>query len=140
MIIMEYIKGNVAKILNEYTVILNIGFKSKVEEGMKFIIYSEGEEIFDPISGASLGKFENVKAKVKVINVAENYSVARSDEYELTGGVTSAAAAALAAFSGFNQIQVNKKLSLDEETKRNIVEFEKDSVIREKDLVRQIVS
>ena len=94
---MEPIKGNVAKIMDEYTVILNIGFKSKVEEGMRFIIYTERDEKFDPISGTNLGKFENVKAKVKVINVAENYSIARSDEYEYTGGVASATAAIIAA-------------------------------------------
>lgn len=138
---MEPLKGNVARIMDEYTVILNIGFKSKVEEGMRFIIYTERDEIFDPISGAALGKFENVKAKVKVINVAENYSVARSDEYEYTGGIASATAANIAAtLAGYRQIEINKKLPLDEETKRSIVQFEKDAVIHEGDLVRQIIS
>jgi len=136
---MEPIKGNVAKIIDEYTVILNIGFKSKVEEGMRFIIYSEGEEIIDPISGKNLGKFENVKAKVKVISVAENYSIAKSDEYQTVGGVESTTVALLAALA-YNKREINKELPLDEETKKSIVKYEKDDLVHERDLVRQIIS
>lgn len=143
---MDPIKGMVAAIKDEYTVVLNIGSKDKVEEGMKFIIYSEGEEIIDPESGESLGKFENVKAKVKVLNVAENYSTARSDEYEsitidplgLSGGILSIASLA-STFSVYNK-EVNKKLPLDEEAKRSFLKCDSDSLIHVKDRVRQIIS
>jgi hypothetical protein len=136
---MEPIKGNVAKIIDEYTVILNIGFKSKVEEGMRFIIYSEGEEIIDPVSGKNLGKFENIKAKVKVVSVAENYSTAKSDEYQTIGGIETVTASMIAALA-YNKREINKGLPLDDETKRSIVKYEKDEVVHARDLVRQIIS
>lgn len=143
---MDAIKGMVAAIKDEFTVILNIGSKDKVEEGMKFIIYSEGEEIIDPESGESLGNFENVKAKVKVISVAENYSTAKSDEYEsitidpleISTGIFSSLASLRTTFPYSKE--VNKKLPLAEEAKSSFLKCDSDSLIRVKDRVRQIIS
>lgn len=139
---MDAIKGMVAAIKDEYTVVLNIGAKDKVEEGMKFIIYSEGEEIIDPKSKESLGKFENVKAKVKAINVAENYSTARSDEYESITidpfGLNNVSLLAN-TFSVYSK-EINKKLPLDEEAKKSFLKCDNDSVVRVGDIVKQIIS
>lgn len=135
---MDAIKGIVAAIKDEYTVILNIGSKDKVEEGMKFIIYSEGEEIIDPESGESLGKFENVKAKVKVISVSENYSTAKSDEYAY---INSSIASSLSlVLSSYNQKEITKQLPLSDEAKSSFIKYDSDSLIRVKDRVRQIIS
>jgi hypothetical protein len=77
------IEGKIAKIIDSATVVINRGSETGVENGMKFIIYQKGEEIFDPDTGESLGFFEHIKAKIKVIQVNEKFSTARSAETEI---------------------------------------------------------
>ncbi|NQE04351.1 hypothetical protein C5S32_00635 [ANME-1 cluster archaeon GoMg1] len=67
------IEGKVAEIVDEYTVVINRGQEHGVEEDMRFVIYEPGEEIKDPETDESLGKFEYVKAKVEVVNVQEKF-------------------------------------------------------------------
>jgi hypothetical protein len=77
---MPRIEGKVARILNKYEVVINRGSIHGVEEGMRFIIYEPGEDIIDPETQASLGKYEYVKRKVRVVNVSDKFSTAKSDE------------------------------------------------------------
>lgn len=78
----QLINGKIAEIEDQYTVIINKGFEDGVKERMRFIIYKQGKEIFDPDSKASLGYLEHVKAKVKITQVSAKHSIARSDETE----------------------------------------------------------
>lgn len=68
------IKGQIISILNEYEVIINKGSKVGLKEGDRFVIYEEGEEIFD-LNETSLGKLEIVKGKVKIEHVQEKFSI-----------------------------------------------------------------
>jgi len=77
----EPIKGEVSRIIDKYSVILNVGRIDNVVAGMDFVIYTEGEEIYDS-KGKSLGKIEHVKAKVEVVHVQERLSIAESSEFE----------------------------------------------------------
>jgi hypothetical protein len=77
---MDLIKGKVADLKGDYAVIINRGTENGVEEGMRFIIYTEGEEIRDPDTDDSLGKIDYIKAKVKVKYSAEKYSWAETYE------------------------------------------------------------
>jgi len=76
----EGIKGNVAGILDDFTLVLNIGSENGVRSGMKFVIYELGETILDPGTQKELGKLELVKGFVEVINVQPNLCTVISSE------------------------------------------------------------
>ena len=80
---MEMIEGQITKVPNPYTVVINRGDIHGVEEDMRFIIYRIGDDIIDPETGDSLGELEYVKAKVKITYVAEKYSIAETYKQEL---------------------------------------------------------
>ncbi len=128
---MTGIEGKVAGIINVYTVVINRGYKHGIEEDMRFVIYERGEEIKDP-EGESLGIFENVKAKVEVVNVQEKFSTAETYE---TQTMTMPAIQALTQLRGQT---TRKELPLDEETSARLQKGLKPSV-KIGDLVRQIL-
>lgn len=67
----------VIKILDEFTLLINIGKSSgKIDIDDRIIIYEEGPEIKD-IDGTSLGNFEFVKATLLVTNVQQDFSIAK---------------------------------------------------------------
>ncbi len=72
---MEKIEGKVAKILDEYSIVINVGRNSGVVDGMVFAIFVQSdEEIKDPDSGEVLGKLENIKEHVFVSHVQDRFS------------------------------------------------------------------
>jgi hypothetical protein len=125
---MPGIEGKVAKIIDEYTVVINKGSDNGVEENMRFIIYEKGKEIIDPDSKESLGYFEYVKGKVKVDIVNEKYSIAKSYHQAIVGVPNYFNIGAIAP----------KELPLDEETKKGL-EKSGITIVKEGDLVRQIL-
>lgn len=72
------ITAKVAKILNEFQLVLNVGAQQGVKKGMQFIIFEEGEEIKDPQSGSSLGRMELVKGEVEVTHVQDALCLVQS--------------------------------------------------------------
>ena len=79
---MAQIKGKIAKIIDESTVIINVGQQDGVTSGMRFVIYEEGEEILDPDTGGSLGAWEVVKGEVVAKHVQERIAVAQAPPKE----------------------------------------------------------
>ena len=69
----------VAKIIDEFTLVINKGREDVVSEGERFLIYSIGEEILDPDTKKSLGKLEIVKGTGKVLHVQSRLSTISSD-------------------------------------------------------------
>lgn len=78
----EPISGQVAAIIDETTLVLNIGYREGVKVDMVFTVFSEGQEITDPQTGDALGKWEIVKADVVVTHVQERMATARSPVVE----------------------------------------------------------
>ncbi len=72
------VTGRVARILDENSLVLNVGEQEGVQKGMKFVVYEPGEEIKDPVTGASLGALEIVKAEVVAVHVQEHLTLAKS--------------------------------------------------------------
>ena len=70
------IEGKVAAIIDENKFVINRGRIAGVDEGMTFAIFTIEEEVIDPKTGVSLGNFEDVKAKVKVIYTQEKMCTA----------------------------------------------------------------
>ena len=122
------IEGRVAEIIDEYTVVINRGHEHGVEEDMRFVIYEPGEEIKDPDTGESLGKFEYVKAKVRVTDVSGKFSTATTCEAD-----TSPVYMGLGRLFG-KQCRV---LPLDKEMKEKMPNY--NTTVNIGDFVRQIL-
>src|SRR4028118_1231644 len=72
------VEGKVAKILGKGEVVLNRGRSHGVRQGMLFEIFApEGEEVWDPDTGETLGTVEDVKAQAEVTEVKERLAGAR---------------------------------------------------------------
>lgn len=69
----------VAKIIDDYTIVINKGRNQGVKEGQRFLIYELGEEIIDPSTNKSLGKLEIVKGTGKITHLQENIATISSD-------------------------------------------------------------
>lgn len=59
----------VANKIDTERIVINKGEEDGIEEYMEFLVYSEGEEIFDPTTEKSLGYLENPKAKFKTLHI-----------------------------------------------------------------------
>ncbi|MFH1008608.1 MAG: hypothetical protein V1800_14100 [Candidatus Latescibacterota bacterium] len=77
---MSSIIGKIAKIVDETTFLLNKGAQDGVRNGMRFVVFDEGDEVSDPESGESLGVWEIVKGTLIVVNTQERLSMAQTPE------------------------------------------------------------
>ena len=71
--------AKVAKVVDEYTLVINRGESDGVSEGDKFLVYSVGEEVKDPDTGEVLGDFEDVKGTGEVVHVQGKMSTIESN-------------------------------------------------------------
>ena len=72
------VEGKVAKILGNNEIVINRGRNEGVRAGMMFEVFApEGEEVWDPDTGETLGTVEDIKAHAEVIDVKERLAVAR---------------------------------------------------------------
>ena len=74
------IEGKVARLLNSRELIINRGSEDGVEDGMRFEIIDEFDEIRDPDTKEILGGIKRVKVRVKVSDVQERLAIARTYE------------------------------------------------------------
>lgn len=129
------IKGKVVKILDEYSVVVDVGSVNGVEEDMEFVIYEEGEPIEDPDTGEEIGNIEFPKARVKPYHIMENMTVMESSETEIeTYDVgPSVNIPNFSDLTGKKKVRVKKELPLDEVPESS----EKDTEIQLGDLARE---
>lgn len=78
------IRGEVADIRDQETVVINKGSDDGVESGMKFMIYRQGESVEDPTTGEDMGRVEIPIARIKPLHVMENMTLMQSDEKKVT--------------------------------------------------------
>lgn len=76
------IQTKVARIDSDTRLILAAGRDKGVKEGMTFVIYELGDEIFDPETSRSLGRIEHIKGRVTVDHVQDHLCIARTKIYE----------------------------------------------------------
>ncbi len=77
------VEGKIAKVLGNNEVVVNRGREHGVRPGMMFEIFApEGDEVWDPDTGETLGTVEDVKAKAEVTEVKEKLCVARMQSGE----------------------------------------------------------
>jgi hypothetical protein len=71
------IRGKVARILTSRELVINVGAKDGVTEGMYFdVMDPKGDDITDPDTGEMLGSIGRPKVRVQVTAVQERLSVA----------------------------------------------------------------
>lgn len=74
----------IAKILDEYTVVINSGSSNGVSIGDEFqILDKKGSPVTDPDTGEEIGFLDLIKATVKVTEVQENMCICASPEYHV---------------------------------------------------------
>lgn len=59
-------------------VIVSGGHDAGLSDDMRFIVYELGEELFDPVSKASLGHFEIVKGRGRIVHMQGKMSTLRT--------------------------------------------------------------
>ncbi len=74
----EPIEGKVAKILDENSIILNVGRAHGVTQGMVFCVFAPVEDVKDPETGESLGSWEAVKGYVQATHPQDKLTVCRA--------------------------------------------------------------
>lgn len=77
------INGKVAKIVDEYHVVVNCGSEHGVEEGMDFMVYRKEGSVQDPDTGEELGELEHPLAKLKPEHIMEKMTLMASNETEV---------------------------------------------------------
>ncbi len=110
----EAIEGKIASIVDERTVIINRGASADVREGMKFVIFVEGDSVKDPDSGESLGTWEIVKGYVSAAHIQEKITVcivSRPDERNSSKGPSKTLSSAMVEVS-FNSGDTDEKLAV----------------------------
>lgn len=75
----------IAKIVNDYTFIINGGSTDGVEEADEFnIVQKEDFEVLDPDTGESLGSYELIKGKIYATNIYPKFSICETRTYQQT--------------------------------------------------------
>ncbi len=74
------IEGRIADIVDDYTVVVNLGSTDGVKRTHRYGIFSESDPIEDPETGEKLGRIEYKKAEVKPVKIHDEYSVMETDE------------------------------------------------------------
>ncbi len=72
------IEGKVAAVIDDTTLVLNIGSEQGVVEGVAFAIFATHGQIVDPDSGEALGLWEMVKAQVIATHVQPRLCTVRA--------------------------------------------------------------
>ncbi len=71
-------KIQVIKIIDEFTILINVGSSSTdIKEDDQIVVYEEGPKIND-LDGTFLGTYDFEKAKLLITKVSDNFSVAKN--------------------------------------------------------------
>lgn len=143
------LEGKVAKILTSTKLVINIGSNKGVKCGMIFdVIVPKGQEIRDPDTDELLGSIDRPKIQVKIEDVWEKFSVAKTfkkTHINIGGqGMDTTRLSSLAGIGTFNSfsklmrppkyIEKVQTFKTNEETWEDL--DEKDSLVKIGDIVR----
>lgn len=100
----------IASVRDEYTLVLSAGENNGIKKDFRFLIYSIGEEIFDPDSGESLGRLEIVKGTGIVTHVQDKICTLESDMYSKPKDIITKRIPAMRGIlgDGFSEITTEK--------------------------------
>lgn len=129
----DLISGKVARVLNSRELVINRGKVDGVRDGMVFAVLDpKAEAITDPDTGEVLGSVDRPKTHVKVIDVTDRLSVARTYRITRPGRPGLTGVAALFA----PQPPVVESLRTTESTWEDL--SEQESYVKSGDPVREV--
>lgn len=81
----NFIIGKVIKIIDEYTILINAGYKNNSDledfmestDSLTIEIYEPGFDVIDPETNEKLGQYDYIKDTVIIERIYENYSVCK---------------------------------------------------------------
>lgn len=121
----------VIKIIDDKTIVINIGENENIKEGDKFQIYEIGEEVIDPETKKNLGTLNTVKEVVSAVDVLPFMTICRHIETSYYNPLTS-------LVSPFATKQVDTEKHLNVETSQITGGLSTDMIIKIGDKVRLI--
>ncbi|MBZ9854906.1 hypothetical protein LB566_13940 [Mesorhizobium sp. CA13] len=110
-------QAKVAKVINEYKVVLNIGQEDGVKMHEDFILYRQGEEITDPDSGEKLGVFEEVIGRGIITYVQERIATLESSEMREGGRKVIRKSSSLSSLQGLFAPTTEEVVEMPDQTK-----------------------
>lgn len=75
-------KINIIKVIDDSTLVINIGSDDGVTMENEFLVYSLDEELFDPDTNESLGRLELVKGKGIPQHIQEKITTIKSNSFK----------------------------------------------------------
>lgn len=75
----------VAKVINQFMVVINAGLVDGVSVGDDYILYRIGEQITDPDTGEALGEYEQIIGRGTITHVQDRISTLESSEIKSSG-------------------------------------------------------
>src|SRR6476646_4819462 len=104
------IEGSVARVEDQYTLIINRGSDHGVTEGMEFAVMADdGDQIIDPETGDVIGELPSEKLRIRVFEVQPKYSRAETFVHYQPAPVklpSLSGAAGLARFTDFKYPEI----------------------------------
>ncbi|WP_299437302.1 hypothetical protein [uncultured Rhodospira sp.] len=70
----------VARVVDDYKVVINRGAEDGIKEGQRFLVYGIGDEVVDPETKETLGRLELVRGRGEVVHVQPRMATIRSIE------------------------------------------------------------
>jgi hypothetical protein len=68
------VTGRIVRIIDEYTLVANVGLEHGVAVGEDYVVVQPVEPVTEPETGAELGMWEMVKARLVVVHAQEKIS------------------------------------------------------------------
>ena len=135
----QLIRGKVARILNSREMALNVGLERGVKLDMLFdVLDAAGENINDPDTGQVIGSIYRPKVRVKIVDLHEKISVARTYRSKRVNIGGSSLFGWSSAFDPPKWVREYETLRTDEDTWEEL--DEKDSYVATGDPVVQVLS
>lgn len=119
----------VIKIIDDKTIVINVGENNGVKSGNKFQIYAVGEHVIDPETNEDLGTLNTVKEVVSAIDVFPNMTICRHIETNYYNPLTN-------FVSPFATQKIDTEKSLNVETTQITGGLSSDLTIKIGDKVR----
>jgi hypothetical protein len=110
--LIKNLKPKVAKIIDEYNVVLNKGIDDGIKKGMEFVIYQQTEEIIDPETGKLLECLYVHKGEGKIIQVQNKISTLKSTEIDAPSSFAEALRFSFPKLKPFNEVNVGDNAKL----------------------------
>ena len=101
--------ARVVRVLDEGRIAINRGTEHGIYEGQTFLIYTLGEEIFDPETKESLGVLEITRGKGKADHVQEKIATVISTTFEIEEEIEPRRYNPFDSFNIFNSLVGNSK-------------------------------